>query len=162
SSCPTMTLPTSARRDRNAATKSDTRCSWVWTVSGGCAIHGSFPIGSLADDRKWFHHRGGPRPRQLIAAQGSVGECPPCDVGDLLGRAEQESGHAVIDERAVSLDVRGEDGPAEGERLEHGVGHAALGDGAVEDDVGVGDQGAHLMVGPGPEVASPYARSKRR
>src|SRR5881409_3208917 len=34
--------------------------------------------------------------------------------GELLGRAEQESGHAVVDERAVALDVRGEDGAAEG------------------------------------------------
>src|SRR5207253_2726639 len=48
---------------------------------------------------------------------------------ELLLRPEQEAGDAVLDERAVALDVGGEDGPADRHRLEHGVGHAALGRG---------------------------------
>src|SRR5438552_5471134 len=74
---------------------------------------------------------------------------------ELVLRPEQEPGDAVRDERAVALDVGGEDGSADRHRLEHGVGHAALGRGRVDHGIRGLEQPAHLRGGHGAEVAGP-------
>src|SRR5262249_43141546 len=72
--------------------------------------------------------------------------------------AEEHPGPAVLDDRTIALDVRSEHGATEPERLEHRVGHAALRKGAIHDDIGLGQERAHLRVRNCADVASPRTR----
>src|SRR5438876_347625 len=74
---------------------------------------------------------------------------------------EHQPGDLVLDERAVARNVRGEHRATERLRLEHRVGHAALGDRAVQHDVGAGEQRGHRGVRDRTEVARPRPTGQR-
>src|SRR5262245_34957314 len=107
--------------------------------------------------------RGNPGPprRAQSGAQGRIAE-------EALGGglqpdvvAEEQAGDVVLDQRAVALDVGGDDRSPRDQRFQNGVGHAPFGDRTVQYDVDLGEQRAHLGMRHGTHMTCPRLTGER-